>query len=283
MTRKSTVYGIKCRNDELEIKEKVFSCLNEINARDHILNSKYMIIKPNYVINEHYSRGNTTNPLVLKAIIEYAFSIHPDLKVAMGEGGFTSDTDGAFKTNGLPALCKEFDMELINFNKDDKCRVKIPGAKALKQEILIARNAIDCDLLVSVPSLKTHSLATTTLSIKNFMGTLSRKSIMHSRIHLKIPDLFSLFREKAKFALIDGIIGSEGYECGGNPVPHEVLLASTDLVALDTISSYIMGINLNECKYLFNAASRGYGNCNMDDIRVKGIDLDEVIRPYQPT
>ncbi len=275
----SVVY-IEHAPDEHAVEALTTSLMSKLGASNEITRAKYIIVKPNYVVADHWTTGNTTCPAVLDAIVCFIKSANPDARVAIGEGGFTHLTQEAFRVNGLPDICKRHDIDLIDFNADEHELVTIEGARSLKS-VEIAREALRCDLVISVPSLKTHSMATTTLSMKNFMGTLGHKSIMHSRLHDKIVDLFSFFKPKAPFALVDGFIGSDGYECGGSPVRHEVLLASRDFVALDTIGSYLMGQDLTKCAYLRKASGRGLGTDEMGKIKVDGIELDKHVKKYK--
>lgn len=261
----------ECRDELIDIQENTFSILDELKAGESLQDPQFIIIKPNYVIAEHYSKGNTTNPKLLEAIIQYIRQYNDHARVAIGEGGFTNDTGKAFKVNLLPEICRKLEIDLINFNREEKREIVIQEARALKGKVAVARSSVECDLLISVPSLKTHSLATTTLSMKNIMGVLSRKNIMHSHIHQKIVDLFSHFREKLPFAIIDGIIGSDGYECGGTPVQHGILLGSKDLVALDTAGTMAMGIEPGTVGYLNNAMKRGLGECRASSIHFSGV------------
>jgi len=109
---------------------------------------------------------------------------------------------------------------------------------------------MDASCIISVPSLKTHNLARTTLSMKNMMGTIMPKSIMHSSIHKKITDLVSVLRPKMKFQIIDAIIGSDGWELGGKPIQMDLIIAGEDPVAVDRVGSAIMGYGVDKVKYL---------------------------------
>ncbi|MFX0103131.1 MAG: DUF362 domain-containing protein [Candidatus Hodarchaeota archaeon] len=277
----SLVYGIH-QDDESEIGSAIETCLKAIEVDEIIKEARYIILKPNYVTDENYCKGNVTNPNLLEAVIEYIKAINENTRLAIGEGGETSSTKRAFDMNQLPELCKRQGIKLIDFNHDDTETIEIEGAMSLTKPIKVAKNSLECDLLISIPSLKTHSMAVTTLSLKNFMGTLSRKSIMHSNLKKKIVDLYSFFKPKAKFAIIDGCpYGSEGFECGGNPIKHDIILASKDLVALDTVGTCAMGIDPANVGYLQVAGGRGFGNNTMDNIVVKGIDINKHVIKYR--
>ncbi|MHA1792609.1 MAG: DUF362 domain-containing protein [Promethearchaeota archaeon] len=277
-----TIIGMKTQDNEDDVFKNVKEILAKLDVDNYIKSAKNIVLKPNLVIADHYSSGNTTNPKVVEAVALYIRELNDDAIVTVADGGFTRNTDHAFKINGFPDMCHRLGLKLVNFNKSSNVAIEIKNPVALKGKIDLAREAVACDLIVSLPSLKTHSLASTTLSMKNFMGALSHKSIMHSRIHDKIVDLYSFFHPKAKFAIIDGIYGSEGSEVGGSPVKHDILLGSKDLVALDTIGSLLMGVELKECRYLFNASRRGFGSCEPPKIKIAGFNLKSFVKKYRP-
>ena len=268
--------------DEADIIPVVRSMVKNLGVDDILQHATYIILKPNYVISNEWHTGTTTSPLLVEAMIQYIQDVNGHARVVVGEGGFTHETMQAFENNGLPALCEKYGVDLIDFNRDTPVQVKIAGAGALKGKIDVAKEAMACDCIISLPALKTHTMAVTTLSMKNFMGTLSHKSIMHSRLHEKIVDLYSYYRFKAPFAIIDGFIGNAGSEVSSNPMNHGIYLASRDFVALDTIGSFVMGQDLTTCKYLGIACERGFGQANLDKIDVEDIDIHECILHYKP-
>ena len=87
--------------------------------------------------------------------------------------------------------------------------------------------------MINVPKLKIHGSAKVTLSIKNLMGAILPKSIMHNRLDEKLVDLTSFLRPK--LSIIDGTVGCERNELSGNPVPMDVIIGGRDIVAVDVV------------------------------------------------
>lgn len=68
----------------------------------------------------------------------------------------------------------------------------------------MAKTALE-SIIVSVPKLKLHKMATVTLGLKNMMGTLASKGRMHNgHLSENIADLASAL--KPSLTVIDGII-----------------------------------------------------------------------------
>ncbi|MEX2683353.1 MAG: DUF362 domain-containing protein [Candidatus Sigynarchaeota archaeon] len=266
---------------ESAIHDGFLSIVKSLHVDGTLKAARHVVLKPNFVVAEDWHNGTVTSTPVILAAASYIRAVNPAARITVGEGGFTTQTTEAFERNGIFQACKPLGIDVVDFNADERVAVEIPGAKALKGTIYLSRVAVECDCIISLPALKTHSMAVTTLSMKNFMGTMSNKSIMHSRLHEKINDLYSYFRPKAPFAVVDGFIGNEGYECAANPMHHGLLLASTDFVALDTVCSYLMGQDLASCKYLAIGTARGHGESDLTRIHVDGIDIAAHVKKYK--
>jgi len=117
--------------------------------------------------------------------------------------------------------------------------------------------------------------------MKNLMGLILPKSIMHSQINEKIVDLASLFKDKVRLNVVDGLVGTEVNETSGNPVKMDLLIAGTDMVAVDSVGSAVMGIDPSEVKYLGLAEKVGLGVSNLRDIDILGEDIEAVRQEFE--
>ena len=117
--------------------------------------------------------------------------------------------------------------------------------------------------------------------MKNLMGLILPKSIMHDRINEKIVDLASLFKDKVKLNVVDGLVGAEEDEVHGSPVRMDLIIAGEDMVAVDSVATAVMGIDPGKVKYLRLAEERGLGISNLDDIEVVGEDIERVKRKFK--
>ncbi|MHA1683301.1 MAG: DUF362 domain-containing protein [Promethearchaeota archaeon] len=281
MVKKSVVFGTKCVDEPDDIRDAVFSLIESLKIDSSLEVLSSALIKPNIVIAEIYTGGNTTHPGVVREIYNYLLEVNDRMRITIGDGGVNRNTHPAFEINGLTSMFNTTGMDLVDMNGDQSREIRIKGAKSLTGHVKIAQSALTPACIISVPSLKTHSLATTTLSMKNFMGVLKKKSAMHVNLHEKIVDLYSYFKNKAIFSIIDGIYGSDGFELGGDPINHEVLLASKDSVALDTVGSLLMKADLETCRYLSIAEKRELGNSSLKYIDLKGLDIEKDAIQYK--
>jgi uncharacterized protein (DUF362 family) len=199
--------------------------------------------------------------------------------MAVGEGG-AGDTEKAFNVVGIKDVVKRHNIRLINLNKDPVISLKIPNALAL-HEVGIAETALKSTCIINVPKLKVHHMALVTLCMKNLMGLILPKSIMHDRLNEKIVDLTTLFKDKVKLNIIDGLVGSEEDEVYGSPVQMNLIIAGTDMVAVDAVATAVMGIEPSKVKYLRLAKERKLGTANLNEIEVIGEQIDSVKREFK--
>ena len=264
-------------------QDVVLRILKKINLKNYVNDSeKLILINPNWVTSDHSDTGNVTSTDTIEGIVVYLIKeakVDPE-KIIVGDGGETGLTKKTMKINDVFRLEKDYEIKVIDLNSDERINdVKIPNPLTLK-EVNIAKTAMDASCIISVPSLKTHSMARTTLCMKNLMGTIQPKGIMHSKLHQKIADLVSLFRPKLKFQIIDGIIGSDGFEIGGNPVQMDLIIAGEDPVAVDRVGSAIIGRNLDKVKYLSFAEKKGLGTADLEKIEIIGKSIKEIYHKF---
>jgi hypothetical protein len=121
--------------------------------------------------------------------------------------------------------------------------------------------------IVHMPTVKTHSYTTYTGALKNAFGGLLnyRRHYTHSWIHETLVDLLAIGREihSGMFATMDGTTAGSGP--GPRTVrPHDknIILASADQVAIDTVAAKMMGFNWRDlpCIYLSHEHGLGVGD-----------------------
>jgi len=128
--------------------------------------------------------------------------------------------------------------------------------------------------LISLCTLKTHVFTQTTGAIKNYFGMLNTKRHWaHRFIHEAIVDLLQIQKELHPeiLALMDGAV--VGYGAGPRAMEWKeanLILASEDEVALDTVASKIIGFQPRQIKYLNLAHSLGLGKNDLAKIRIRG-------------
>ena len=138
------------------------------------------------------------------------------------------------------------------------------------------------DVIISVPKLKTHDQTEMTCAIKKLKGLLTDKAkkAMHQQgLFEGVIDLLSAV--KPRLAVVDAIVCQEGVgPVFGKPVEMNLILAGKDLVAVDATCARLIGYSPREILLTVNAAARGLGTMDADQIDLVGAPLDNVARRF---
>jgi uncharacterized protein (DUF362 family) len=136
--------------------------------------------------------------------------------------------------------------------------------------------------IVHLPTLKCHIYTVTTGAMKNaFGGLLNRKRhYTHSHIHETLVDLLAIQKEihAGLFALMDGTTAGDG------PGPRtmrpiygtDLMLASGDQVAIDSVATKILGFDPMTIPYIALADEDGLGQGRPENIEVVGEDVSSL-------
>lgn len=250
--------------------------LEMVDAHEFLPDERPILIKPNYINARHPSTGITTDSRVIEGVVKFLRQ-HNAKEIIIGEGSGFADTFKAFRVAGVDTVAGRWRVKLVDLNKDEFIEVSPPNPLALKK-IRIAKTALE-STIISVPKLKPHRLARVTLSLKNMMGAVAPKGVMHSHLSQKIVDLVSVI--KPRVAVIDGVIAGEGHETSGNPVEMNLVIAGTDPVAVDAVGAAVMGIPPASVKHLRLAEERGLGTCRLERIEIVGEPIEQVKRKFR--
>lgn len=248
---------------------------------DIISGGDTVLIKPNLVVAQPSDTGTTTNPRVCKSIANLVREI--GAKPIIAESSSVGiDTEEAFKVAGYERLRDE-GFEVIDLKKEETTKVPVPKGKSLK-EVYLPKIVVDANVIISVPCMKTHAQTTVTLSLKNMKGllpdTFKRKFHLDIGLYQGIADLHTVI--KPALAVVDGIIAQEGLgPMAGKPVEMDLIIAGKDLVAVDAITSVIMGFAPRESGVTDAAATSGIGTAEPEEIEVVGEPIPNVQRRFK--
>ena len=258
-----------------EVEDTIREAINLIGGvKNYVKKGEKVLIKPNFCVAKPASSGVTTNPKIVEELIKILLEI--DANPIVGEGSaYPLNTRKIFKKLGIYELGTKYGVDIVDLNEDEIAEVLVPNYLVLKK-IRIAKTALTCNKILSVAKLKTHELVGATLSLKNMKGVLPgiEKHVSHRKgLEKAIADLCSVV--KPTLAIIDGIIGSAGASSfTGKPVKSSLILTGNDPVAVDAVSSYIMGFNPGEMDVVRHASMKGVGVADISNISVTGEDLE---------
>ena len=133
--------------------------------------------------------------------------------------------------------------------------------------------------IIHLPTVKTHVFTTMTGAMKNAFGGLlnEHRHWTHPVIHETLVDLLMIQKKihRGVFAVMDGTFAGDGPgpRCMV-PFVKNVLLASSDQVAIDAMAAKLMGFDpLTDVKFIRLAHERGLGGGDVRQIEIVG-DMD---------
>lgn len=132
--------------------------------------------------------------------------------------------------------------------------------------------------IVHLPTVKCHMYTTTTGAMKNAFGGLlsTHRHYTHTWIHETLVDLLAIQKEihPGVFAVMDGTTAGNGPGPRTmEPVVKNVILASADQVAIDTVAAKLMGFDPLSIDYIRLAHERGLGVGDPREIEMVGDDV----------
>lgn len=233
---------------------------------------KKVLVKPNITMNAKPEEGITTDAQIVRAVLERL----EDCEITIGEGGSEGNMMDAFEDLGYAELAREFKAKLVDLNKDEAVRVKIPRP-VYAAEIPLAKTALEAEYVVNASKLKIHSLATVTLSLKNLFGCVPgrrNKLLFHPFINEAICDFAQVLR--SDFNIIDGIVGNEADEVASHPVHSGIVVGGFDALSVDFVGSACMGVNPETVPHL-KKASELFGK---PSLKIVGERIECVAKAY---
>ncbi|MFA4934205.1 MAG: DUF362 domain-containing protein [Candidatus Methanoperedens sp.] len=273
---------VKCENyGHIEVKTAIFKSLELIGGLEALVKQgDNVLLKVNVIAGFPPERAATTHPAFVGAMVEIVREAGgiPWVGDSSGAYGFTAQS---LRLSGIEKACEDFGGKLINFESTGTYPVKVNG-KVLTT-INVAKPVIDCDVLVSLPKMKTHMLTKYTGAVKNFYGVIpgAGKAAIHRQapteesLSLAVVDIYSAL--KPELAVMDGIVGMEGDGAtNGTPIASKVIISSADCVALDAAASEVMGFSHKDILTTRFAHERGLGIGELDKIEMTGEKINDV-------
>lgn len=240
-----------------------------------------VLLKVNLVAPAAPEQAVTTHPEILRAAIRL---VHAAGGVALvGDSPGVSDTLTAMRVSGLLDVVRQEGAEALDFSQSE-------GYECLENRVAkrltLTRHLRTCDVLITLPKLKTHVQMAFTGALKNQFGLVPgmAKGQFHFRFQNRerFSDLMIDINRLAApvLAIMDAVTGMEGNgPNGGTPRHIGAILIGADLAAVDVVACTLIGLD-PEDNPLNRAARRGgYGTTNLSEIRILGGDLDRLRVP----
>ncbi|KNY26650.1 sugar-binding protein [Pseudobacteroides cellulosolvens] len=295
--------------DYNEIKQMVTDAVSAVGGIDSVVkDGDTVVLKPNLIVTNGLAteaNGVTTDWRITKATVELVRSVNPTGKVYVMEGAIT-DTATIFNyykytPANIPGVDGFLPIEKDSGTWQDKNSsgvsvVNLPDG-LLHNEYYLNRKYKEADVVISLPTMKTHWNAGFTGAIKNvgigatpgnIYGRSSRDPARNDMVNHDTDDLHKWIHDFYKCRPVDLVImdGLQGYQNGpfpfyaaganGNQMNMRVILAGKDAVAVDSIATLTVGYDPESIGYLRYLNTSKLGNIDPTCINLKGKKVDEV-------
>ncbi len=251
-----------------------------------------VLVKPNVALPAKAGTGIVTDARVVEAVTKLVLERNPK-KVVIGEGSSVGydfpmrlDSIHCMEVAGVVEVAKKLGVEIVDLNRDELVKVRVADAFVMER-FAIAKTAWEADVIISLPVIKTHIRTGITCGLKNMKGVLpgdEKKRTHKLGLDRGIVDLNRV--TKPIFTVVDGIIGVQGAWGSQseevNRVPLGLIIAGSDVVAVDAVSATIAGFDVGEILHIQGAAEANLGVCDMGLIEVRGERIGSVRHPFIP-
>lgn len=228
----------------------------------------------------------STTPWQLEAVIRYfqerqyqgLIGIHNDTVVVDTSVG-ESNNKHKFITDQYNVPCAYLYKQQFEWIRYEPKEPLLALHKVYPEGIFIPKMLVGKNI-IHLPTVKTHVFTTITGAMKNAFGGLLHRNRhwTHSVIHETLVDLLTIQQDihPGILAVMDGTFAGEG------PGPramrwHEkdIILASSDQVAIDAISAHLQGFDPLSIPFIRMAHEKGLGIGDPKEIEILGYDITQ--------
>ncbi len=263
IVRKTSAKGGSASGGKNGIGHAVNEILENLNWTEIVKPNAKIVIKLNLCEFDPAKVCNAnTSPEVIEALCIKLKERTSDITLVEAHS-YRAPAEEAFKSTKIYELVEKLGVKLVNLSKSSTRDV---GNKLLgpMPEILL-----DADVFITMPKLKTHALTYFTGSLKNQWGCVPRhdRIALHHSLDGLIVDINGLL--KPKLCIMDGIIGMEGRgPTNGDPIELDIILGSTDPVALDATAMRLVGLDPQKARHVTLAYEFKQGNFKEEEIEL---------------
>lgn len=234
-----------------------------------------VVIKPNMSFAKTPEEASNTNPLVVAAVAKAC--IAAGAKQVLVLDHTLQKGELCLERSGIREHCMSIENTHVLALNDERFyqRVSVPNGKMVKH-LSIMKDVMRCDVLINLPTAKSHSATGVSLGMKGLMGVIWDRGYFHSKVDLNqaIADLSSVVKPSliiidASRALING--GPAG---PGKVEPLNTVIAGVDPVAVDAYGVgvarwYNKQFDAVHIEHIVAAHQMGLGNMHVDKLYIK--------------
>ncbi len=225
------------------LKPQVFEIMDVLGGAG-IKGRSRVLIKPNLLSAAKPGDAVLTHFMLVKAVAEYVLEkgAVPLVSDSPALGSFNK----ILKVSGIRDALAGMNTECREFRESLPVDIGPPFGV-----IELARDAVEAEMIINLPKLKTHAQMLLTLGVKNMFGCVV--GFRKPEWHMKMGDnreMFARFlvsiyeRLKPSVTILDGILAMEGEGPGKRGIPRrlDLIIAGRDAFAIDASVCRMFGL-----------------------------------------
>ena len=225
-----------------------------------------VVIKPNIAWNKTPDQAATTNPAVVKALVQAAKKAGASEVIVIDYPCHPWNT--TYVTSGMQAAVQEAGGTMkppLRFRN-----VAIPGGVLLK-EAEILEEILNTDAIINVPIVKVHgSQSNVSIAMKNLMGVVKNRGYFHSTgLNQCIADIASFVNVRLTVLDATRVLLTNGPQGPGTVKRLDTIAAGTDFVALDAFGTTLLGLSPENVPHIKMAAGKGLGQADLSKVTIQ--------------
>lgn len=258
-----TVSLIRANSYDLKsLRESLETLLEPLGGmRSFVKKGDRVLLKPNLLTGSRPTKECVTRPEIVYCVIQMVREAGGE--PFLGDSPAFGSALGVAKANGYLPLIEELKVPVINFSGK-----RYETVSEQFNHLLLSPEAMNADVVINLPKLKSHAQLNMTMGVKNLFGCVpgKMKAWWHTEAGKDSARFGQMLVETArtlnpKLTILDGIIGHEGNgPSGGEPRQLGILGASSDVFALDRAIVEI--VNVDPLSVPTVAASMRLGLCS---------------------
>ncbi|MEM2910912.1 MAG: DUF362 domain-containing protein [Candidatus Bathyarchaeia archaeon] len=251
----SEVLFIRVKQQHGGVQEAVKAAMMPL-WKNNLLHGSKIFVKVNLISSE-FVPGQCTSPLVLDEVLKELTERGYEVTFGDADLAAAQQCDKAYEVWGHKKIAEKYGARFQNLSKDRLVNVEVGGV--VFKTLDVPQCILEADLIINLPVIKTHCLTGLTCALKHFWGVVPRvRHQYHLVVNDAIADITYFLKDKIVYNIADGTIAMEGDgPRTGKPKICNVVMASSDPVALDAAVAEYMGISIPE--HVVAAAKRGVG------------------------
>ena len=246
-----------------------------------------ILLKPNLLKKAEVEKAVITHPVVVGAFARILRECGYE-NIVLADSCGHGTTQAVIRGTGMDTYLDKYQIPAIDYSEGVKTAYP-QGVQA--KEFVLPRELLEQDCVISLSKMKTHALERITGAVKNSYGFVY--GFHKAKGHTQYPSADSFARMlidlnkcvAPRFYVMDGIMAMEGNGPGsGDPIPMNVILMSTDPVALDSVFSRLIYLKPEMVPTNYHGEKMGLGTWKEENITLltpeREVSMQEAVDRY---